>query len=94
MLSEIFEIVLITILFVTMIYLLNEYSKEKKFQKQTKSVTVDEVGKNIESDVTELSRLKNTYLKKPMICYLNTNHFENKVINFREIFHQYVIYLC
>ena len=46
------------------------------------------MGKNIESDVTELSRLRNKYLKNPMIGYLNINHFENKVINFREICHQ------
>ena len=38
--------------------------------------------------LTELSRLRNMYLKNPMICYLNINHFENKVINFREICHQ------
>ena len=46
------------------------------------------IGKNIESDATEPSRLRNTYLKNPMIGYLNINHFENKVINFREICHQ------
>ena len=38
--------------------------------------------------MTELSRLRNTYLKNPMIGYLNINHFENKVINFMEICHQ------
>ena len=38
--------------------------------------------------MTELSRLRNTYLKNPMIGYLNINHFETKVINFREICHQ------
>ena len=27
-------------------------------------------------------------MKNPMIGYLNINHFENKVINFREICHQ------
>ena len=37
------------------------------FQQQAKSVTVVEIGKNIESDVTELSRLRNTYLKNHMI---------------------------
>ena len=52
------------------------------------SVTVDEVSKNIESDVTELSRLRNNYLKNLMIGYLNINHFENKIINFREICYQ------
>ena len=60
----------------------------KNFQQQTNSVTVDEIGKNIESDVTELSTLRNTYLKNPVIGYLNIHHFENKVINFREICHQ------
>ena len=44
--------------------------------------------KNIESDVTELSRLRNRYFKNPMTGYLNINHFENKVINFRETCHQ------
>ena len=38
--------------------------------------------------MTELLRLGNTYLKNPMIDYLNINHFENKVKNFREICHQ------
>ena len=28
------------------------------------------------------------YWKNPMIGYLNINHFENEVINFREISHQ------
>ena len=68
--------------------LLNVNSNKTNFQQQTKSDTVDEIGKNIESDVTELLRLRNTYLKNPMIGYLNINHFENKVINFREICHQ------
>ena len=68
--------------------LLNVISNEKNFQQQTKIVNVDEIGKNIESDVTELLRLGNTYLKNPMIDYLNINHFENKVKNFREICHQ------
>ena len=63
--------------------LLDVNRNEKFFQEQTESVNVDEIGKNIESDVTELSRLRNTYLKNPMIGYLNINHFENKVINFR-----------
>ena len=67
---------------------LNAISNEKNFQQQTKSVNVDEIGTNIESDVTELSGLRNTYLKNPMIGYLNINHFENKVINLREICHQ------
>ena len=67
---------------------MNVISKEKNFQQQTKSVNVDEIGKNIESDVTELSRLRNTYLKNPMIGYLDINHFENKVINFAEIYRQ------
>ena len=40
---------------------------KKNFQQQTKRVTVDEIGKVIESDVTELTRLRNTYLKNPMI---------------------------
>ena len=43
--------------------LLNAISNKKNFQQQTKSVNVDETGKNIESDVTELSRLRNTYWK-------------------------------
>ena len=64
--------------------LLNVNSNEKRFQQQTKSVTVDETDKNNESDVTELSRLSNTYLKNLMISYLNINHFENKVINLRK----------
>ena len=68
--------------------LLNVNSNEKRFQQQTKSVTVDETDKNNESDVTELSRLSNTYLKNLMISYLNINHFENKVINLREICHK------
>ena len=38
--------------------LLNANSNEKNFQQQTKSVTVVEIGKNIKSDVTELSRLR------------------------------------
>ena len=58
------------------------------FQQETKGVTVDEISKNIESNVTELLRLRNTYLKYLMIVYLNINYFENKVINFREICHQ------
>ena len=57
------------------------------------SVTVDEIGKNIESDVTKFSRLRNTYLRNPLIGYLNINHFENKVINFREICHQVPTYI-
>ena len=64
-------------------YLLNVICNGKIFQKQTKSVNVDEIGKKIESDVRGLSRLRNTYLKKAIIGYLNINHFENKVINFR-----------
>ena len=68
--------------------MLNVISNEKNFQQQTKSVNVDEIGKNIESDGTELSRLRNMYLKNPMIGYANINYFENKVINFREICHQ------
>ena len=68
--------------------LLNVNSNGKNFQQQIKGVTVDEVGKNIESDVTELSRLRNIYLKNSIIGYLNMNHFENKVINLREICHQ------
>ena len=65
--------------------LLKVISNEKSFQQQRKSVNVDEIGKNIESDVTELLSLRNTYLKTPMIGYLNINHFEDKVIHFREI---------
>ena len=61
---------------------------EKRFQQQTKTVGVDEIGKNIESNVIELSRLRNAYLKNPAIGYLNINHFENKVKHFREICHQ------
>ena len=68
--------------------LLNVNSNKKNFQQQTKSVTVDEIGKNIESDVTELSRLRNTYLENSMIGYLNIIHFENKAIHFRGICHQ------
>ena len=34
-------------------------------------MAVDEGGKNFESDVSELSRLRSTYLKNPMIGYLN-----------------------
>ena len=68
--------------------LVNVNSNDKNFQQETKSVDVDEIDKNIESDVTVLSRLRNTYLKNPTIVYRNINHFENKVINFREIFHQ------
>ena len=49
---------------------LNINSNEKNFQQQTKVFTIDEIGKNIESDLTELSRLRNTYLKNPMIGYL------------------------
>ena len=37
--------------------LLNVSCNENKIQQQTKSVNVDEIGKNIQSDVTELSRL-------------------------------------
>ena len=55
--------------------LLNLNSNKKKFNNKQ----VDEIGKNIKSDVAELSRLRNTYLKNPMIGYLNINHFENKV---------------
>ena len=36
----------------------------------------------------QLSRLRNTYLKNAMIAYLNINHFEDKVINFKKICHQ------
>ena len=44
--------------------LLNVSSNEKDFQQQTKSVTVDEIGKNIESDVTEL-KAKKYFSKNP-----------------------------
>ena len=37
--------------------LLNVNCNENKIQQQTKSINVDEIGKNIQSDVTELSRL-------------------------------------
>ena len=55
--------------------LLNVKSNEKNFQQQTKSVIVDKMGKNIESGVTELSRLRNTYLKNLMIGYLKYKSF-------------------
>ena len=48
---------------------------KKNFQQQTKSVIVDKMGKNIESSVTELSRLRNTYLKNLMIGYLKYKSF-------------------
>ena len=55
--------------------LLNVKSNEKNFQQQTKSVIVDKMGKKIESGVTELSRLRNTYLKNSMIGYLKYKSF-------------------
>ena len=63
-------------------------SNKKNFQQQTKSVTIDDIGKNIKSSVTELSRLRNIYLKNPVIGYLNIHLFENKVTNFSEVCHQ------
>ena len=74
--------------------LLNVKSNEKNFQQQTKSATVDEIGKNIESEGTALSRLRNMYLKNPIIGYVNINYFENKVINFREICHKATNIIC
>ena len=68
--------------------MLNVNSNENSFKQQKKSVTIYEIRKNIESDVTELSKLRNIYLKNPMIGYLTINLFENNVINFREIGHQ------
>ena len=73
--------------------MLNVNSYEKNFQQQAKSFTVDEIGENIEYDVTKPSRLRNMYLENTMIGYLNRNHFENKLISFREICHQTHIYI-